>query len=87
MLQNAENLTRVARELAEDNLAEGVRYIEVRYAPQLHINEQLSLEQCLLAVDRGLRQAADRFNAQPAVESGAEPRFAYGIIACALRMF
>ena len=87
VLQNATNLTRVARELAEDNLEEGVRYIEVRYAPQLHINEHLSLEQCLVAVDCGLRQAADRFNARPEVVAGLEPRFAYGIIACALRMF
>jgi len=30
----------------EDNLAEGVRYIEVRYAPQLHINDIRIWKKC-----------------------------------------
>ena len=33
VLQTAENLERVAYELALDSIAENVRYIEVRYAP------------------------------------------------------
>jgi adenosine deaminase len=37
VMQNAENVERIAYELAQDNLAEGVRYVEVRFAPQLHI--------------------------------------------------
>ena len=32
VLNNAENLERVAYELAQDNLAENVRYLEVRFA-------------------------------------------------------
>ena len=38
VLQDAESLQRAAYELAEDNIAEGVRYIEVRFAPQLHMH-------------------------------------------------
>ena len=50
VMQTAESLERIAFELAEDNLAEGVRYIEVRYAPQLHINERLNMEEVVTAV-------------------------------------
>ena len=35
VLQNASNLERVAYEFAVDNFREGVRYFEVRYAPQI----------------------------------------------------
>jgi len=44
VMRNAENLEHVAFELAEDNLAEGVRYLEVRYAPQNYINDRLDAE-------------------------------------------
>src|SRR5207245_2224013 len=36
VLQDAEALERASFELAEDCQAEGVRYLEVRFAPQLH---------------------------------------------------
>ena len=36
-LQTAEALERTAYELAWDNINEGVRYIEVRFAPHLHM--------------------------------------------------
>jgi adenosine deaminase len=39
------------------------------------------------AVDRGLRRAGAAFNARPEVEDGREPRFAAGIILCAMRHF
>ena len=38
MLQDAEALERTAYQLAMDNWAEGVRYLEVRFAPQLHMS-------------------------------------------------
>ena len=87
VLQDAGALERVAREVAEDNLAEGVRYLEVRFAPQLHVNSSLSLEEALQSVNRGLKAVEDEFNAGAAVKSGAEPPFHYGIIVCAMRMF
>ena len=87
VMQTAESLERIAYELAEDNLAEGVRYIEVRYAPQLHINDHLSLEKVVGAVCRGLERAQKRHNLSKAVTAGADVPFHYGIIVCALRFF
>ncbi|MDH4260130.1 MAG: adenosine deaminase family protein [Gammaproteobacteria bacterium] len=86
-MRDAEALERVAAELAEDNQAEGVRYLEVRFAPQLHVRPGLDAVQVIAAVDRGLRRARDEFNRRPAMASGAEPPFEYGIICCAMRMF
>jgi len=86
-LQTAESLERAAFELAEDNQREGVRYLEVRFAPQLHVHPDLDAVQAIAAVDRGLRRARDDFNRGAAVASKAEPPFEYGIICCAMRMF
>lgn len=87
VLQDAEALERVAFELAEDCQSEGVRYLEVRFAPQLHVRPGLELPEVVRAVDRGLGRAADVFNRRPPVASGAEPPFHAGIILCALRFF
>lgn len=85
VMQTAESLERIAYELAEDNLAEGVRYIEVRYAPQLHINDRLGVEEVVGAVCRGLEHAQKRHNQSRAVSAGADVPFRFGIIVCALR--
>jgi adenosine deaminase len=87
VLQDEESLERAAFELAEDCQAEGVRYLEVRFAPQLHVQPGFTMPEVVKAVDRGLRRAADAFNRRPEVASGQEPRFAAGIILCALRFF
>ncbi|MBT8401669.1 MAG: adenosine deaminase [Rhodothermia bacterium] len=59
MLQTRDALTRVAFELAEDNAAENVRYLEVRFAPILCVEEGLTLDEVLEAVHEGL-MAAER---------------------------
>lgn len=87
VMQDAESLERIAFELAEDNQAEGVRYLEVRYAPQLHVRPGLDAVQVIAAVDRGLRRAKDIYNRRADIAAGREPPFEYGIICCALRMF
>ena len=87
VMQTPEQLEQIACELAEDNQAEGVRYIEVRFAPQLHTHDRLSTLDVFQAVGRGLERAKQAFNQRPEVESGAEPPFEYGIIACAMRYF
>ena len=87
MLQDPEALEQAAYELALDNQAEGVRYIEPRFAPQLHINEKQDMKEVLWAVHRGLKRASDEFNSRPEIRRGEEPPFRYGIIVCALRMF
>jgi adenosine deaminase len=82
VMQDAESLERIAFELAEDNLAEGVRYIEVRYAPQLHINDKLGMEKVVRAVTRGLERAQKQHNRR---KSADDVPFHFGIIVCALR--
>jgi adenosine deaminase len=87
VLQDKSSLERVAYELAIDNLSEGVRYIEVRFAPQLHQNKDLNIIDVFIAVNQGLAKAKQEFNSTDKVKSGAEPSFRYGIISCAMRMF
>jgi adenosine deaminase len=87
VMRDAESLERIACELAEDNLAEGVRYIEVRFAPQLHVHDKLTIEQVLRAVSRGLERAQRAHNTSAAVRRGEDVPFYFGIIACALRFF
>lgn len=87
VLREPEALERVAYELALDSFAEGVRYIEPRFAPQLSASEKLSIEEVLLAVDRGLAKAKGEINRRPEIASGEEPPFDYGLIGCAMRKF
>src|SRR5215470_6656888 len=50
VMQDRESLTRVAAECAQDLAADGVVYAEVRYAPELHTERDLHLEQVVEAV-------------------------------------
>ncbi len=86
-MQKPEYLERVAYEMAVDNQAEGVRYLEVRFAPQLHINKNMNMKTVLSHVNKGLERAQKEFNRTEAVKTGKEPPFYYGIIVCALRSF
>lgn len=83
-----ENIERIGYELAVDNQNEGVRYIEVRFAPQLFmIKGKMDMRSIFIALDNGLKKAAKAFNQRPEVMYGREPAFRYGIIGCAMRMF
>ncbi|WP_018525523.1 adenosine deaminase family protein [Alkalispirochaeta alkalica] len=84
VMQRAEHLQQIAFELAWDNAREGVRHLEVRFAPQLHVTEDLSFSQVMHAVDEGLRRARTEINATLPPE---EPEFDYGIIVIAMRFF
>lgn len=53
VMQTADALTRVARECVEDLVADGVVYAEVRYAPEQHLEDGLSLDEVVAAVQRG----------------------------------
>ena len=87
VMQKPEYLEQIAYELAQDNQNEGVRYIEVRFAPQLHINKNMDMKMVIASVDKGLERAQKEFNLRPEVRSGYEPPFYYGIIVSALRAF
>ncbi len=56
VMQTADGLQRVAREAAEDLAADGVVYAEVRWAPELHTDSGLTLEQVVDAVLDGFRE-------------------------------
>lgn len=57
VMQRADALERIAYELAEDAHADGVRYLEVRFAPVLNTREGLDAGDALAAALRGLRRA------------------------------
>lgn len=58
VLQTEEALYQVAKELVFDAAADGVIYLEVRFAPQLHREKGLSLDTIVAAVQRGLADGA-----------------------------
>ncbi|HEX6547925.1 MAG TPA: adenosine deaminase [Candidatus Dormibacteraeota bacterium] len=57
VLQTEAALERAARELGEDSAADGIDYLEVRWAPRLHLRSGLTPERVIEAVLRGLAQA------------------------------
>jgi adenosine deaminase len=87
VMQTPENLERISYEFAMANINEGVCYVEVRFAPQLHINASQDIDQVLLSINKGLNRAKTEYNQRPEVKSKELPEFNYGIIACAMRFF
>ena len=69
VMQTEEALERIAYELCVDSAAENIDYLEVRWAPRLHLRRGLTVEQVIRAVLSGL-------------ESGPIEAFA---IVCAMR--
>ena len=57
VMQTAGALERITYELAEDAALDGVRYIEMRYAPVLNVVQGLSLGEAVEAPLRGLERA------------------------------
>ena len=53
VMQTPAALTRVARECVEDLAADGVVYAEIRYAPEQHVANGLSLDEVVAAVQQG----------------------------------
>ncbi|MEZ0579382.1 adenosine deaminase [Nocardioides sp. MH1] len=59
VMQTPDALTRVARECVEDLAADGVVYAEIRYAPELHVQHGLRLDQVVAAVQEGFDQGVE----------------------------
>lgn len=59
VMQTPEALQRVAREAAEDLAADGVVYAEVRFAPELHTEQGLSMDEVLEAVMSGFAEGSE----------------------------
>lgn len=79
VLQDAEALTRVTRELVEDHAAEGVRLVEIRFCPALNTRGGLSMDEVLVAVTRGMEEGV------AAVAAAGLPSIRAGLILCGLR--
>jgi len=73
VLQQPESLTRAAYELIEDVAKENVKYIEVRYSPILHQQQDMNLAVILDAVLEGLRLGERDFGVKS------------GVIVCGIR--
>lgn len=57
VMQSAEGLSRVAREMVEDMVADGVIYVESRWAPEQHLRAGLTMQQAFDAVQAGIDEA------------------------------
>lgn len=73
VLHDERALRRVTEELAEDLLADGVVYGEIRFAPQLHNQKGMSQQRAVEAVMSGIESAARK-----------HPELRLGLILCAL---
>ena len=58
LLQTADALERVTSELIADLADDNVRYVEIRWAPRLHMQAGLSVVEVIEAVARGIGRAA-----------------------------
>lgn len=67
MLQEAESLARVTRELIETLAQQGHVYDEIRFAPQLHMRAGMTQREAVEAVLQGRRQA---LRAHPEIQNG-----------------
>src|SRR5690606_25913764 len=55
VMQSKDALVRVAAECAEDLAADGIVYAEVRFAPELHLEGGLTLDEVVASVLEGFR--------------------------------
>lgn len=62
VMQSKAALKRVTYELLEDAAAENVKYIEIRYAPILHVNKGLTLEEIIESVLEGVKEGEEAFD-------------------------
>jgi adenosine deaminase len=60
VMQHYDAIVRVAAECAEDLAADGVAYAEVRYAPELSVEQGLTLDEVVKANLEGFRVGAER---------------------------
>ncbi|MEW9702058.1 adenosine deaminase [Paenibacillus sp. SI8] len=66
-LQSAEALERVAYEVIEQSIEHNCKYVEVRFAPQLHRNNGLSVEETMHHVVEGLKRGYRDFGVRAGV--------------------
>ncbi len=62
VMQSKENIERISYELLEDLSKENVKYVEIRFAPFLHMNKDLTFDEVVESVLRGMNRARKDFN-------------------------
>lgn len=62
VMQSKESLRRITFELLEDAAKENVKYIEVRFAPLLHIRKGLSVCEVIESVIFGIKDAEEKYD-------------------------
>lgn len=62
VMQSKESLRRIAYELMEDAAKENVKYIEIRFAPILHIEKGLTIEEVIESALNGIKGAEEKFD-------------------------
>lgn len=72
-IQNKEGLTRVSYDFLKEVSKENIKYIEVRFAPLLSVNENLNCRDVIEAVLEGLEKAKKEVETE------------YNVIVCAMR--
>ena len=63
VMQSPGSLRRIAKEYVEDLAADGVVYAEVRWAPEQHLHQGLSLDEAVEAVQAGLEEGMESVQA------------------------
>lgn len=62
VMQSKESLTRIAYELLEDSAKENIKYIEIRFAPLLHTEKGLTIEEIIESVLKGIKEAEEKYD-------------------------
>ncbi|MBU5484663.1 adenosine deaminase [Clostridium sp. MSJ-11] len=62
VMQSKESLRRIAYELVEDAAKENVKYIEIRFAPLLHVEEGLTIEEVIQSVLNGVKDGESTYD-------------------------
>lgn len=61
VMQTKDNIKRIAFELIEDSAKENIKYIEVRFAPMLHLDKGLSIKEVIQSVLDGMNEACEKY--------------------------
>lgn len=62
VMQSKESLRRITFELYEDAAMENVKYMEVRFAPLLHTEKGLTIEEIIQSVIDGMKAAEEKYD-------------------------
>ncbi len=87
VLRQFDAMERVACEMAEDAISQGVRYLEVRFAPQRLVDSGEACVRAFKAVGDGLTRAARQHTLSAAVRLNGDIPFEWAVICCAMRNF